>query len=59
MQNIEECMEMIHTIRPQDLLKRFQMSIQTLFVQDSPLKQVIMEQQTVSTQVMKIPMSFL
>ena len=59
MQNIEECMEMTHTTHPQDLLKRFLMSIQTLFVQDSLIKQVIMEQQTASTQVMKIPMSFL
>ena len=59
MQNIEECMEMIHIIRLQDLLKRFLMSIQTLFAQDSPIKQVIMEHQTVSTQLMKIPMSFL
>ena len=59
MQNIEECMEMIHIIHPQDLLKKFLMSIQTLFAQDSPIKQVIMEQQTISTQLMKIPMSFL
>ena len=59
MHNIEESMEMIHIIRLQDLLKRFLMSIQTLFAQDSPIKQVIMEHQTVSTQLMKIPMSFL